>query len=300
VAPYSAAVVAGGICFLAGAVAFDETGRLAGEGAGEQTERAVRNLLAALEAAGFARSDLAYVQLLLADIDDFAEVNAAYAAALGGPRSPREWPTRRWPCRSGRWSRCRGSRFARDIRAGTRRQIPPRGRTDIPHRDPVARRAGRRTATFVSGYPGSPLGGLDRELARQDRLLRELDIVHTPGLNEDLAATAVWGSQLAARLPRARFDGVLGAWYGKSPGIDRSADAIRHANMAGTGSLDGVVAFVGDDPTSKSSTVPNASEGALAELGMPVLYPGDVQDLLDLASMPSPAREPPGFGRPSR
>jgi Endoribonuclease L-PSP len=180
VAPYSAAVVAGGICFLAGAVAFDETGRLAGEGAGEQTERAVRNLLAALEAAGFARSDLAYVQLLLADIDDFAEVNAAYAAALGGPRSPREWPTRRWPCRSGRWSRCRGSRFARDIRAGTRRQIPPRGRTDIPHRDPVARRAGRRTATFVSGYPGSPLGGLDRELARQDRLLRELDIVHTP------------------------------------------------------------------------------------------------------------------------
>jgi Endoribonuclease L-PSP len=300
VAPYSAAVVAGGICFLAGAVAFDETGRLAGEGAGEQTERAVRNLLAALEAAGFARSDLAYVQLLLADIDDFAEVNAAYAAALGGPRSPREWPTRRWPCRSGRWSRSRGSRFARDIRAGTRRQIPPRGRTDIPHRDPVARRAGRRTATFVSGYPGSPLGGLDRELARQDRLLRELDIVHTPGLNEDLATTAVWGSQLAARLPRARFDGVLGAWYGKSPGIDRSADAIRHANMAGTGSLDGVVAFVGDDPTSKSSTVPNASEGALAELGMPVLYPGDVQDLLDLASMPSPAREPPGFGRPSR
>jgi indolepyruvate ferredoxin oxidoreductase len=119
-------------------------------------------------------------------------------------------------------------------------------------------------------------------------------------LNQDLAATAVWGSQLAARLPRARFDGVLGAWYGKSPGIDRSADAIRHANMAGTGSLDGVVAFVGDDPTSKSSTVPNASEGALAELGMPVLYPGDVQDLLDLASMPSPAREPPGFGRPSR
>lgn len=84
------------------------------------------------------------------------------------------------------------------------------------------RRAGRRTATFVSGYPGSPPGGLDRELGRQQRLLGELDIVHAPGLNEDLAATAVWGGQLATRLPSPRFDGVLGTWYGKSPGIDRS------------------------------------------------------------------------------
>jgi indolepyruvate ferredoxin oxidoreductase len=144
------------------------------------------------------------------------------------------------------------------------------------------RRAGHRTGTFVSGYPGSPLGGFDVELGRALRLAGDEDVVHVPGLNEDLSATAVWGSQRASALPGARRDGVLGVWYGKSPGIDRSGDAIRHANTAGTGPLSGAVAFVGDDPTGKSSTVPCASESMLAELGLPVFYPGSVQDVVDL------------------
>ncbi|MFE1752405.1 indolepyruvate ferredoxin oxidoreductase family protein [Streptomyces anandii] len=144
------------------------------------------------------------------------------------------------------------------------------------------RRGGLRTATFVSGYEGSPLAGYDLELARREALLREHDIVHKPGLNEELAATAVMGSQLAGQVSTSRHDGVMGVWYGKSPGLDRACDALRHANLVGTGPTGGAVALVGDDPGAKSSSVPCASEATLADLAMPTLYPADSQDVLDL------------------
>jgi indolepyruvate ferredoxin oxidoreductase len=142
------------------------------------------------------------------------------------------------------------------------------------------RRAGLSTSAFVSGYEGSPLGGFDLELGRRGHLLTEYDIVHRPGLNEEIAATSVMGSQLSAGLGR-RTDGVTGTWYGKAPGLDRASDALRHANLAGTDPQGGAVALVGDDPNAKSSTIPSASEAALADLAIPVLYPADPQDLVD-------------------
>lgn len=144
------------------------------------------------------------------------------------------------------------------------------------------RRAGRRTAVFISGYEGSPLAGYDLELARRGALLDEHDVVLRPGVNEELAATAVQGSQLASASPDGRFEGVTGIWYGKSPGLDRAADALRHNNLMGTHLSGGALALVGDDPGAKSSTVPGASELLLADLGMPTLYPADPQDALDL------------------
>ncbi|RSD10245.1 indolepyruvate ferredoxin oxidoreductase family protein [Amycolatopsis eburnea] len=143
-------------------------------------------------------------------------------------------------------------------------------------------RAGLRTAAFVSGYEGSPLGGYDLELGRQAALLAEHDVVFRPGVNEELAATAVQGAQLAARSADRRVDGVTGYWYGKSPGLDRAADALRHNTLMGTTRAGGAVAFVGDDPAAKSSTLPGCSEPLLADLGMPVLYPADPQEVLDL------------------
>ncbi|WP_280343649.1 hypothetical protein [Nocardia neocaledoniensis] len=142
-------------------------------------------------------------------------------------------------------------------------------------------RAGRRTAAFVSGYEGSPLAGYDTELARNAALLDEHDIVFRPGVNEELAATAVQGTQLASAQDDKRVDGVMALWYGKSPGLDRASDAIRHANMMGTHPDGGVLALVGDDPAAKSSTVPGASEALLADLGLPTLYPADPQEALD-------------------
>ena len=141
---------------------------------------------------------------------------------------------------------------------------------------------GLDTAAFVSGYEGSPLAGLDLELQRQEQLLAEHDIVFRPAVNEELAATAVQGTQLVAGHQDARVAGVTGYWYGKSPGVDRAADALRHANLIGTHPRGGAVAFVGDDPAAKSSTVPGASEFLLADFGMPVLYPADPQDIVDL------------------
>lgn len=145
------------------------------------------------------------------------------------------------------------------------------------------KREGRRTAAFVSGYPGSPLGGYDLEFARQRALCAELGLVHRPGINEELAATAVMGSQLAATFPRARHEGVVGVWYGKAPGFDRSADAIRHALWAGTSRLGGVLALVGDDHACKSSTLPSRSDATIAAVGLPLLTPGSPQEVLDLA-----------------
>jgi indolepyruvate ferredoxin oxidoreductase len=147
----------------------------------------------------------------------------------------------------------------------------------------IDRRAGLRTAAFISGYQGSPLGGYDLELSRHKQLLDDLSIVHVPGLNEELGATAVMGSQLASTFPGQKFDGVVGIWYGKSPGLDRSGDAMRHAAYAGTSRTGGVLALTGDDPACKSSTLPSSSEWALADLHMPILHPGNVQEILDLA-----------------
>ncbi|MBM7814359.1 indolepyruvate ferredoxin oxidoreductase family protein [Saccharothrix algeriensis] len=143
------------------------------------------------------------------------------------------------------------------------------------------RATGSRTAVFVSGYEGSPLAGYDLELARRAALLAGHDVVHRPGLNEELAATSVLGSQLTATLPGRRYDGVTGVWYGKAPGLDRATDALRHANLAGADPRGGAVALVGDDPNAKSSTVPCASEQALADLAVPVFFPADPQDVLD-------------------
>ncbi|MBB2910170.1 indolepyruvate ferredoxin oxidoreductase [Streptosporangium becharense] len=144
------------------------------------------------------------------------------------------------------------------------------------------RAAGFDTGAMVSGYPGSPLGGFDQELARSRAFAEPLDVVHRPGQNEELGATAVWGSQLVPTLPDPRKAGVLGVWYGKAPGVDRAADAFRHGNFVGAHPLGGLIAFCGDDPTCKSSTLPSATESSLAALGMPVIHPGSVQELLDL------------------
>jgi indolepyruvate ferredoxin oxidoreductase len=144
------------------------------------------------------------------------------------------------------------------------------------------RERGLRIAAFVSGYPGSPLGGFDQILERNAALLAEHDVRWVPGVNEDLAATAVWGSQQDNLAPLNNRDGVIGMWYGKAPGVDRSGDAFRHANLHGVGTNGGVVCAVGDDPQSKSSTLPSASEVALYDAGMPVLVPGTAQEVLDL------------------
>jgi len=144
------------------------------------------------------------------------------------------------------------------------------------------RRAGLSTATFISGYQGSPLGGFDKEIINHHQLMADLNIVHKPGLNEELGATAVMGSQVAATFPQQKYDGVFGIWYGKAPGLDRAGDAIRHAQYAGTSEHGGVLALTGDDPSNKSSTLPSASEFTIADLHMPILHPGNVQEVLDL------------------
>ncbi|HEY3189811.1 MAG TPA: hypothetical protein VGJ70_20140, partial [Solirubrobacteraceae bacterium] len=148
------------------------------------------------------------------------------------------------------------------------------------HRADVRR--GLNTATFVSGYQGSPLGGFDKEVMGLRELAGEHAIRFTPGLNEELAATAVYGSQLVNNLPGPRHDGVLGVWYGKNPGLDRAMDALRHANFAGTHPSGGALALVGDDPSCKSSTLPSAAEATLAALHMPTFFPGTLQEVLDL------------------
>ena len=144
------------------------------------------------------------------------------------------------------------------------------------------RAAGLNTAVFTSGYPGSPVGGFDLEMARVASLLPDLPIVNRPAVNEELGATAVMGSQLASEQPDCRYDGILGIWYGKAPGLDRAGDALRHAVFAGTSRHGGAIAIVGDDPVAKSSTLPSSSDATFVDLHMPILYPGDVQETLDL------------------
>lgn len=143
------------------------------------------------------------------------------------------------------------------------------------------RQDGRRVGTYVSGYEGSPLAGYDLELIKQRDLLDDHDITFEPGLNEETAAMAVQGSQLVGNLATS-VEGVVGFWYGKAPGLDRATDALRHANLMGTSPTGGVVALVGDDPAAKSSSVPCASERALADLAMPTFYPADAGEVLEM------------------
>lgn len=146
----------------------------------------------------------------------------------------------------------------------------------------VDRTNGLVTAAFVAGYPGSPLGGVDSAMASAVKLAADLPIILRPSVNEEYAATAVMGSQLAASRPDSKYDGVVGLWYGKAPGVDRASDALRHAVFAGTDPHGGAVALVGDDPSAKSSTVPSSSAASLADMHIPVLYPGDPAEALDL------------------
>ncbi len=141
---------------------------------------------------------------------------------------------------------------------------------------------GHNTGIFISGYEGSPLGGLDLELKRAAKYTDPAGIVFRPGLNEELAATAVGGTQLLSELEGRLKEAVTGFWYGKSPGLDRAADAIRHANLRGTAPLGGAVALIGDDPASKSSTVPSSCEPMCRSLVMPVLAPGTVAEMITL------------------
>ncbi|MBF6181865.1 indolepyruvate ferredoxin oxidoreductase family protein [Nocardia otitidiscaviarum] len=143
-------------------------------------------------------------------------------------------------------------------------------------------RAGRRVATFVSGYQGSPLGGVDKMLLGMPNVLAEHDITFVPGLNEELAATSVWGSQADLPAGTPTHDGVVGVWYGKGPGVDRATDALRHANMYGVNPRGGVLLLVGDDPASKSSTVPAVSERSLAAMGIPVLFPRNAEEIITM------------------
>ena len=146
-------------------------------------------------------------------------------------------------------------------------------------------RSGLNTATLISGYRGSPLGGFDMALEANPGLLEEHGVTFISGVNEDLGATAVFGSQLANLYPFPKYDGVLGLWYGKAPGVDRCGDVFKHANFAGVGRFGGVLAVAGDDAFAKSSTIPSQSEAALYDALMPVLYPGNVQEILDLGRL---------------
>jgi indolepyruvate ferredoxin oxidoreductase len=145
------------------------------------------------------------------------------------------------------------------------------------------RLAGLNTAGFVSGYRGSPLGGLDQQLARAGKQLKAAEIVFQPGLNEDLAATAVWGTQQAELQGEGKYDGVFALWYGKGPGVDRSGDVFRHGNMAGTSAHGGVICLMGDDHTAESSTNAHQTEFVLVDRMMPILNPAGVQEIMDYA-----------------
>ena len=142
--------------------------------------------------------------------------------------------------------------------------------------------AGLNTAGFISGYRGSPLGGLDLTLWHAKKHLDARHIKFQPGVNEDLAATAIWGTQQVNLFPGAKYDGVFALWYGKGPGVDRCGDVFRHANAAGTSKFGGVLAVAGDDHAARSSTVPHQTEHAFKAVMMPVLAPSSVQDYLDL------------------
>ncbi|MGI9303337.1 MAG: indolepyruvate ferredoxin oxidoreductase family protein [Gammaproteobacteria bacterium] len=141
--------------------------------------------------------------------------------------------------------------------------------------------AGHNTAGFISGYRGSPLGGFDLQLRGAQRHLDEHHVVFKPGVNEDLAATAVWGAQQVQLNGESKYDGVFSIWYGKGPGVDRSGDAMRHGNLAGSSPLGGVLVLLGDDHTCESSTTAHQSEYAMVDAMIPILNPAGVQEIMD-------------------
>ena len=143
------------------------------------------------------------------------------------------------------------------------------------------RAAGLKTGAFISGYEGSPLGGYDLALARQRKLMDQYNIHFVPGVNEDLAATSVLGSQIFDVVGKSKVEGVVGFWYGKGPGVDRCGDIFRHANLAGTGKNCAAIVLAGDDHVAKSSTVPHQSDFSLYNYGLPFFYPGNSQEILD-------------------
>ena len=143
---------------------------------------------------------------------------------------------------------------------------------------------GKNTAGFISGYRGSPLGGYDQALVKAEKHLKAQHIVFQPGVNEELAATALWGTQQLGFAPPGtnKYDGVFGIWYGKGPGVDRCSDVFKHANMAGTTPWGGVIAVAGDDHIAKSSTAAHQSDHIFKACGFPVFFPANVQEILDL------------------
>ena len=143
------------------------------------------------------------------------------------------------------------------------------------------RRAGLNTAGFVTGYRGSPLGGVDAQMHKAKALFDANDILYMPGLNEDLAATAIWGAQQAEMRGEGKYDGVFSLWYGKGPGVDRSGDAFRHVNLAGTSRYGGALALMGDDHTAESSTTAHQSDYHFVDVMIPILSPAGVQEILD-------------------
>src|SRR5262249_10769001 len=143
-------------------------------------------------------------------------------------------------------------------------------------------RRGLKTGMFISGYRGSPVGMLDAAFLKQQKLLLQNNIHFVDGINEDLAATAVWGTQMLHAVGAKKSDGGTGMWYGKAPGVDRSGDALKHANYTGIDKNGGVLAVCGDDPSCKSSSLCSQSEPMLFHVGIPSLFPGNVQEILDL------------------
>jgi indolepyruvate ferredoxin oxidoreductase len=171
-----------------------------------------------------------------------------------------------------RWSATEGWFYMTGMQALVRLPIQQRLRDEA---------AGLNTGGYISGYRGSPLGRFDIELWRADAILKQHNIVFRPGLNEDLAATAIWGAQQLNNFPGATVEGVFGIWYGKGPGVDRSGDALRHANFTGVSPKGGAIALAGDDHGAKSSTAVNFSDTSFVAVGMPVLYPSNTQELID-------------------
>ena len=146
----------------------------------------------------------------------------------------------------------------------------------------IDKEKGFKTQGYVSGYPGSPLGTLDLELNRAKKYLNDEGIVFQPGVNEELAATAAWGTQMIQLYDQPKIDGVFSLWYGKGPGLDRAMDAIRHANMGGSSKLGGMLLAVADDPIGKSSTLAYQSEQSLISAGIPIFYPANVHEVVPL------------------
>jgi indolepyruvate ferredoxin oxidoreductase len=173
-----------------------------------------------------------------------------------------------------KYSLARGRAFMSGVQALVRLPILQRTRDVM---------AGLNTGGFVSGYRGSPLGGYDQALWAAKKHLAEHHILFQPGVNEELGATAVWGTQQLDLYPATKkYDGVFGIWYGKGPGVDRCSDVFKHANMAGTAKHGGVIAIAGDDHVSKSSTAPHQSDHIFKACGLPVFFPSDVQGILDM------------------